>query len=364
MLKSISGFSKRFSDKITNDAVTAYSGEAALYIIISLFPFLMFLMTLMRYLPFSQEEFLEVVSRFLPSIVNSTLDELVDELFTTSGTLISITIIATLWTASRGILTIYRGLNSIYGIKETRNYFYLRLRSMLYTFAFSIMLIMILALYVFGDLIKRKLVEAFPWLLQNQLALLVMSFRTAIGAVVLMVLFVVMYNCMPNRKAKIRAQLPGSVVASVGWVGFSYLFSIYIDHMDRIKTSYGSLTAVVLCIIWLYFCMMIFFFGAEVNSVFASEEFQKILRRLLRKKPAEPETPNVSQQIETVPDMPDLLTAADIPATSESSVLPAAGSIPMPSGSSGLPVTGETEMSPVSDLPSDETAESSAQTES
>ena len=270
MIKKIIGFFRTFSDKTLKDAVTAYSGEAALYIIISLFPFLMFLLTLLQYLPFTQEELLAALSRFLPSIITSYLARIVEELYTTSGTVLSITIVLALWTASRGILTVYRGLNAIYGITETRNYFFIRLRSMLYTFILSVMLIMILGLYVFGNLIKNSLLDHFPRLMENHLAFFVISFRTAIGAVILTVIFVVMYNYMPNRRSRIFTQLPGAVIAAVGWVGFSYLYSIYIDHIGDIKTMYGSLTAAVLCIIWLYFCMMIFFFGAEVNSCIGS----------------------------------------------------------------------------------------------
>ena len=144
MIKSFFAFCNKFSKKVIRDAVTAYSGEAALYIIISLFPFLMFLLTLLKYLPFTQEELLIVLSRFVPNNIFSYIESLVEELYTTSGTVLSITIVLALWSASRGILTVYRGLNSVYGIDETRNYFFLRLKSMLYTLVLCIMLIMLL----------------------------------------------------------------------------------------------------------------------------------------------------------------------------------------------------------------------------
>ncbi len=248
----------------------------------------MFLMTLLKYLPFTQEQLLDVLARFVPANINSYIETVVDELYTTSGTVLSATIILALWSASRGILTIYRGLNTIYGIEETRNYFLLRLRSMIYTFVFCIMLIMLLGLYVFGNQITHKLREHFPLLMQSQSAILVVSFRTAIGAAILTILFIVMYNYMPNRKSKIHTQLPGAVIAAFGWIGFSYLYSLYIDNMGHIKASYGSLTAVVLCILWLYFCMGIFFFGAEVNSAVNSSDFREFLAQLFRKRRSEP----------------------------------------------------------------------------
>lgn len=284
MPRSIIGYCNRFSKKVTQDAVTAYSGEAALYVIISLFPFLMFLLTLLKYLPFSQEELLKVLSGFFPNNIYSYIVTIVEELYSTSGTVLSVTIILALWSASRGVLTIYRGLNKIYGIDETRNYFFLRIKSMLYTFTFSIMLIMLLGLYVFGNQIKIKLTEYFPLLMQNRYAILVVSFRTLIGTVILMILFIVMYNYMPNRRSRIHTQLPGAIIAAVGWVGFSYLYSLYIDHMENLTATYGSLTAAVLCILWLYFCMSIFFFGAEVNSVLALPEVQAFISQYFPNK--------------------------------------------------------------------------------
>ena len=288
-MKSVIGFFDRFSKKITRDALTAYSGEAALYVIISLFPFLMFLLTLLKYLPFSQAELLKVLSGFFPNNIYSYIVTIVEELYSTSGTVLSVTIILALWSASRGILSIYRGLNTIYGIDETRNYFFLRMKSMLYTFVFSIILIMILGLYVFGNQIIIKLTEFFPLFMQNRYTILVVSFRTLIGAAILTILFIAMYNYMPNRRSKIHTQLPGAVVASLGWVGFSYLYSFYIDNMNSIAATYGSLTAAVLCILWLYCCMTIFFFGAEVNSVLGSPEVQAVISRWFKRKKREDE---------------------------------------------------------------------------
>ncbi|MBR4725889.1 MAG: YihY/virulence factor BrkB family protein [Lachnospiraceae bacterium] len=321
MIKSFFAFCNKFSKKVIRDAVTAYSGEAALYIIISLFPFLMFLLTLLKYLPFTQEELLIVLSRFVPNNIFSYIESLVEELYTTSGTVLSITIVLALWSASRGILTVYRGLNSVYGIDETRNYFFLRLKSMLYTLVLCIMLIMLLGLYVFGNQIISGLSGHFPFLMHSKLANLIISFRTTIGAVILMVIFVIMYNFMPNRRSKIRKNLLGAVVAACGWVGFSYLYSIYIDHMGRIKATYGSLTAAVLCIIWLYVCMMIFFIGAEVNTALETPEVQGVLAKIFKKKNKAGKRKKSNEEVASEPQNDPLPASANEQATDKSPLI-------------------------------------------
>ena len=281
----------------------------------------MFLLTLLKYLPFTQEELLIVLSRFVPNNIFSYIESLVEELYTTSGTVLSITIVLALWSASRGILTVYRGLNSVYGIDETRNYFFLRLKSMLYTLVLCIMLIMLLGLYVFGNQIISGLSGHFPFLMHSKLANLIISFRTTIGAVILMVIFVIMYNFMPNRRSKIRKNLLGAVVAACGWVGFSYLYSIYIDHMGRIKATYGSLTAAVLCIVWLYVCMMIFFIGAEVNTALETPEVQGVLTKIFKKKNKAGKRKKSNEEVTSEPQNDPLPASANEQATDKSPLI-------------------------------------------
>lgn len=279
-----------FNKKMTHDATPAYASDTTLFMVISFFPFLMFLLALLRYLPFTQEELMALISGFVPSQVAAYIEKLVDELYTTSGAFFSVTIVVTLWTASRGILGMYRGLNSVYGIEETRNYFLIRLRAMLYTFVFAIMLILLLGLYVFGNQIIIWLGSLFPHIMMNRYTILVISFRTTIGILILLVLFTIMYIFMPNRKTRLIKELPGAVFASVGWVGFSYLYSIYIDHMGSMKATYGSLAAIVLCVFWLYACVTIFFIGAEINSFLDNPGVRNsILNFFKHKKTASPE---------------------------------------------------------------------------
>lgn len=284
MIKSLIRAGQAFGRKMTRDATTAYSSDTTLYIVISFFPFLMFLLTLLKYLPFTQAELMEVVYNFVPSQVAAIIETLVNELYSTSSIMLSITLIGTLWTASRGVLGMYRGLNAIYGIRDTRNYFVIRILAMLYMLVFCIMLVLLLGLYVFGNLIMNWLTGWFPMVALNKYAILVMSFRTTIGIVILFIFFMVIYCFMPKRRPKFKYEFPGAVFASVGWVAFSYLYSIYIDNLGSMKATYGSLTAVVLCVLWLYFCIYLFFIGAEINSCVAMPETQRAIRRFLRKK--------------------------------------------------------------------------------
>ena len=257
-----------FFEKAAKDGAGAYASDTTLFIIVSFFPFLMCLLTLLQFLPFSQNELMDVVRNFVPSQVADIIGGLVNELYSSTSLLLSITIVMTLWTASRGILGIYRGLNKIYETSETRTYLKLRLRVMVFTLIFIAMLLMLLGLYVFGGLIKGWLTREFPILMTNKYTDLVVNLRSVIGIVILMIFFLLMYCFIPNRRPALIHEVPGAVFASVGWVLFSYFYSFYINNLSNMTATYGSLTAIVLCIVWLHACMNIFFLGAEINMWF------------------------------------------------------------------------------------------------
>lgn len=254
-----------FANKIKNDYISAFSAQAAFFIIISFFPFLMFLLTLLQYLPIRESVLLETITSIMPISFKGYVIPIIQELKrNASGTIISITAISTLWSASRGFLAIIRGLNSIYDIEETRNYVRLRISSTLYTFVFALLLIATLGFLVFGNRLFVWIVQRFPLL--NNLALLIISIRSIVGLLLLFLFFLTLYLAIPNRKSTLLAETPGAAVASIGWVGFSYLYSYYIDTISNSpQNMYGSLTAIVLLMLWLYFCMYIMFLGAEVN---------------------------------------------------------------------------------------------------
>jgi membrane protein len=260
----MSDTARKISHKIADDYIPVFSAQAAFFIIISFFPFLMFLLTLINFLPFTESQLLTLISDVLPVGIRSYVISIVTEIFNQPvGTIISITALTALWSSSRAFLAIVRGLNTIYDIDETRNYILLRITSTLYTFVFALIIIASLGLLVFGNRLYLLIATNFP--LINDFALAVIGFRTIVSLAVFTIFFLILYTVIPNRKTRVLNELPGAILASAGWMLFSFLYSIYIDNVARFSSMYGSLTAIVLLMLWLYFCMYILFIGAEVN---------------------------------------------------------------------------------------------------
>ncbi len=272
MIKSIFNSLKLIITKIKDDNISAFSAQAALFIIVSFFPFTMLLLSLLQYTPLTRSTLMTIFNQALPTGINSMVISIIDEIYRSSlsATLISVTAITTLWSAGKGFIAIIRGLNSVYEIKESRNYFFLRITATIYTLVFAIMIIGTIVLFVFGNQLYLWITNRFTVL--KDLALLIISLRTLVGLIVLIVFFLIIYTVIPNRKSKILNQLPGAIVSAAGWMGFSYAFSFYIDNFSNYSSMYGSLTAIVLFILWLYFCMYILFIGAEINIALENKE--------------------------------------------------------------------------------------------
>lgn len=271
------------SRKIRDDNVGAFSAQAAFFIIISFFPFIMLLFSIVQHFTFGEATMLDIFTQIFPNAVDPMIVSIITEIYKTasSSTLISLTAISALWSAGKGFLAIMKGLNSVYEIKETRNYFFLRATSALYTLIFAIMLIATMVLFVFGNRLYVWIEQRLPVL--TNMALIIISLRTIVGLFTLLVFFLMIYVVIPNRKTKIMSELPGAMICAGGWMAFSYAFSYYIDNFSNYSSMYGSLTAIVLFMLWMYFCMYILFIGAEFNLLFENKIFMDKVKSLYRK---------------------------------------------------------------------------------
>lgn len=257
---------KQIYDKFVKDEITVYAAQASFFIVLSSFPFIMLLMSIIQFIPaISQTDLLELISRIFPAKVIPLVDTILSDLYTTSpAAILSVTTIVTLWSASRGMQGIERGLNRIAGCTKRRNYVYSRILNSGYTVVFIVVCIMSLILLVFGSSIQQVFFRYFPFL--SHLSFLINIVRTLLALGILIIFFTWLYTFLPYERLRLKYQLPGAVFSTVAWMLFSFGFSIYFSHFSRYSYMYGSLAAVVILMLWLYFCICILFAGAEINE--------------------------------------------------------------------------------------------------
>lgn len=273
-MKRIKDYLKKImavSEEIAKDHVGAYAAQTAYFFMICMIPIILLLLTLVQYTPVTKADVMTAVIQVFPSSVDSMMTSIVNQVYNQSTGVISITVIVALWSAGKGVLAMSTGLNCVYKCRETRNYVFLRLRATLYTVMFILVIILLLVLSVFGNSLNLFIEEHVPIL--SKAADWLIEARTFITPVTLVLFTLLIYKFLPNRKDRYLKQLPGAVFAAIGWMVVSWVFSVYVDVFEGFSTMYGSLTTIVLIMLWLYFCMYSILLGGEINVMMYDKLF-------------------------------------------------------------------------------------------
>lgn len=265
----IKGYAFRVMDVVSSHHTGAYAAQAAYFFVLSMIPIILLLLTMVQFTSLTKDYIMNTVLQVFPTTVEGLIESIVDQVYSQSGTIIPITVLVALWSAGRGVLSITNGLNCVYESRETRNYVYLRIRASLYTVIFLVAIILSLVLSVFGNRIAIMLNQHFPVLVR--LIDTVIRSRTLITLCILTLFWDTVYKYLPNRKnigkTTMKKQLPGAIFTACAWQVISFVFSIYLDIFTGFTTMYGSLTMIILIMLWLYMCMYVILLGGEVNAL-------------------------------------------------------------------------------------------------
>ena len=256
---------------VTEDHVGAYAAQSAYFFMLCMIPIILLLITMVQYTPVTKADDMTAVIQVFPTSVDSMITSIVNQVYNQSSGIIPITVVVALWSAGKGVLAMTSGLNCVYKCNETRNYIFLRIRATIYTVMFILVIIFLLVLSVFGNTLNIFIAAHVP-ILKN-LADRLIAMRTIITPIVLMVFCLLIYKFLPNRKDKLRKQLPGAVFAAIGWMIVSWIFSVYVDIFKGFSDMYGSLTTIVLIMLWMYFCMYCILLGGELNMMMYDKVF-------------------------------------------------------------------------------------------
>ncbi|MGN0164635.1 MAG: YihY/virulence factor BrkB family protein [Lachnospiraceae bacterium] len=267
---------KDLAQQISDDKVTVYAAQASFFVIISVVPLLSLAIS--------------IISFFVPSNVQQAVDTytIPDSMATILGSalydlkampnvsLLSISAITTLWTASKGFSAIRRGIETVYHAKSSKNVLFHWIKSLINTLVFIIFLLAIVALLLFGSHIEQLLRI-------NNISDALMELRLPFFVFLMCIMFTGMYASTAKRsmyvESRILTHIPGALFASLGWIMFSYFYSLYIKYFPSASYIYGGLAAICLIMLWLYFCMIILLLGAEVNKL-----YYRLLAKLRRRK--------------------------------------------------------------------------------
>ena len=246
--------------------IPLHGANTGFFLILSLFPALVLLLSIIRYTPLDVHSLLAFLEGIIPEALLPEAELLIISTYeNTTGALISLSAITALWSSSRGIYGLITGLNAIYRVTEQRSFLQVRILSVLYTFAFLLVLLLTLVLHVFGTgLLELMAGSSLPFF---RFLSSIVDLRFFLLVFLQTALFAAMFMALPNRKNTLSDSLPGAFLASIGWLVFSHIFSLYVEYFPTYSRIYGSVYAVALSMLWLYCCICIVFYGGILNRI-------------------------------------------------------------------------------------------------
>ena len=256
--------------RIKDDQISALASQMAYRLLLSFFPFMIFLLSIIAYTPLKSVDLLVFLQGIIPvealTLVETTVREVTE---VRKGELLSFSLLGTIWAASGGTKAIMRALNTAYDEREKRSFIKVQLLSIVFTLGLVIALLATTVLLVFGNLLGNYLSQ-FP---KFSTALMPVwnMFRYVIMGAVMIAAFTFIYQYTPSRRLKLREVLPGSLFSTAGWIIISIVFSFYVDNFANYSNLYGGIAAIFILMIWIYLSSIILLIGGEINATLAFE---------------------------------------------------------------------------------------------
>lgn len=252
-------------DVFQEHRLNAAAAHAAFFIILSFIPCIILLFSLLQFTSIDKVTITVMIQKILPREMQTFFAGIIRDAYNRTASTVSLSALATVWSAGRGMMALTQGLQWIAGIKESRNYFAVRFRATLYTVVMLLSIIVFLLLGVFGNALLNIIAVRFP--IATYAVEMIIDIKNVFLLLFATVIFALIYRFMPGNEIPLSQHLPGAVVSSLGWFLFSYAFSVYVDDFSGFSNMYGSLTTLILLMLWLYFGMYITLIGAEFNQL-------------------------------------------------------------------------------------------------
>ena len=267
-MKNIIQKLKFFLDEINKNYIDEHAATCSYYTILSFIPLIILILTLVQYFGIDEELFIFVLEGIIPSdVLNEAVISIVKETFSKSISTITISVTFTLWSAGKGFFALCKGLNVVYGVEKQNKYYILfRIRAIISTVIFILVIVLTLLILVFGNYINAFLQQRFN--IFSILINLLLKSKIIISIITLFIIFILVYKFIPQHKYKLKNQIPGAIFAAVACNVVSIFYSIYVKVFTGFSIMYGSLTTVVLAMIWIYACMYSILIGAMLNKIF------------------------------------------------------------------------------------------------
>lgn len=276
-MENILQIGKQFYQRMEEVDVFGLAAQLAYFFLLSLFPFLLFLLNLIGYLPIDVQLILDTIDSFAPNQVMDLINRnVIQLLYEQNGGLLSIGIIGTLWAASNGVNAITRAFNRAYRIDRGRSFITSRFIVIVLTIAMVLVIIIALLLPVFGRMIGVYLFSIVG--LSAGFLNVWETLRWVISSVIFFIVLLFLYKLAPHKRIYFKNIIWGTLFATVSWQLASWGFSYYVNNIADYTGTYGSLGTVIVLMIWFYLLGIITLTGGVINAFIREYRSIKVIK--------------------------------------------------------------------------------------
>jgi membrane protein len=261
-------FAKQLAESFGRNQPFDLAAQLAYFALLAIFPFAMFLLTVVGYLPLHglDKQVIDAIYAVMPPEAARLCDQTLHEILGRQrGWLLLTTLLFSIWTASGGTSGLTTALNRAYDVSETRPAWRVKLRALLVTLGGVLTIIVATSAMMIGPNLVRDIWSFFG--LGGAFDRIWGLARWPVVVLAMMSMLACVYYFLPNVKQKWRFITPGSVVAVLAWLTASVGFRVYVSHFASYAKTYGALGTVIVLLVWLYISGLMVILGGEINAI-------------------------------------------------------------------------------------------------
>lgn len=257
---------RKYVEKFNYSALSSRTAELSFFLLLSIFPFILCFISGVAYIPeFHINKFMGLFARILPtSLFDMIMTVIASAVSNRNLKFLFMSLILTLWTSSRAVKALIKGMNKSYKVEESRSFIKIMLISFFFTLALLVLIFMSIIFLIYGEKIGLFL---FNLVGLDKIFITIWNFlRYGLGILIIIVIFTILYKYMPNIKIKFLEVLPGAVFSTFAWFIVSFIYSYYTNNWANYQAIYGSIAEIIVLITWIYFSSWVITIGYELNA--------------------------------------------------------------------------------------------------
>lgn len=246
------------------------------YVLLTVVPVIIFIGNILPLMHINAARIMPYLKVALPEPIYTFFGPIVQRfLMHGSGSIASFSMLFTLWAGSRGINALKRSMNQIFGVGDSQDFIATTVLSILITISFGALLVTVFVIYSFGQIVLEYLTPIFQLPLTYLEVFL--KYRWSVTFIIIFIILCLIYIVLPNVKVHWLSVWPGALIASLGWMALTGIFTIYVKYFAYRVLSYGTLGTFLVLLFWMNFSNIIILLGAILNAFIEEHRYGKVI---------------------------------------------------------------------------------------